>query len=151
MSRVTWLVNGRAIQLKQSGFRVYILISPPMTQIHFCSIFHLNSLSLKNLTIPSPANKVRVSFPEVSAKVSLYLTGLSQTWENANILIGQTNLGHTSPGHRMWHQLHHGQNVEEVSRTPPPEKMQYLTEMVSEYWVVKTTGEQTLHCKISPR
>lgn len=116
-------------------------------------LLYLSSKQLEpeNLTIPSPANKVRVSFPEVSAKVSLYVTGLSQTWENANILIGQTNLGHTSPGNRTWHQRHHGQNVKEVSRTPPPEKMQYLTEMVSEYWVVKTTGEQTLHCKISPR
>lgn len=34
-------------------------------------------LEPENLTIPSPANEVRVSFPEVSAKVSLYLTGLS--------------------------------------------------------------------------
>lgn len=44
----------------------------------------------------------------------------------------------------------HGQEVEEVRRPFPPEKLQCLTEMVNEYRVVKTTGEQTLLCTISP-
>lgn len=45
----------------------------------------------------------------------------------------------------------HGQKMEEVRKPPPPEKLQYLTEMLNESGVVKTTGEQVQHYKISPR